>query len=114
MENTIVRGNSEIYSDGILELTNCELNETKIKQKDQQIDTKCSNTSFKNEVTLSRVESVNRSVLNNSHISSASNESIKVDGENLKDVSNYEEYLNEKYAQTTFVDLSSKSSLEAL
>jgi hypothetical protein len=114
MENTIVRGNSEIYSDGNLELTNCELNETKIKQKDQQIDTKCSNTSFKNEVTLSRVESVNRSVLNNSHISSASNESIKVDGENLKDVSNYEEYLNEKYAQTTFVDVSSKSSLEAL
>ena len=113
IKNTIVSGNSEIYSDGNMEIKNCELNETKITQKGQEIDTKCSNNAFKGEVTLSNIESLSCSVLENSYIASANKHGLKVESEYLKNVSDYQDYLASKEARA-FIDGANNKPFETL
>ena len=113
IENTIVSGNSEIYSNGNMEIKNCELNEAKITQKGQEIDTKCSNNAFKGEVTLSNVESLSCSVLENSYIASVDRNGLKVDSEHLKNIADYQEYLASKEARA-FIDSANNKSFETL
>lgn len=113
IKNTIVSGNSEIYSDGNMEIKNCELNDTNITQKGKEVDTLCLNNFLKGEVVLSNIQSVSCSVLENSHLASADRNSIKVESEYLKNIDDYQKYLATKEARA-FIDSPNNESFKTL